>query len=44
MKIKVAYSEFIAAKDIKSVKAFAKEQKPELESIARETVRAIEEA
>lgn len=30
-------------KDIKRVKAFAKEQKPELESIVRETVRAIEE-
>ncbi len=44
MKIKVAYSEFITMKDIKRVKAFAKEQKPELESIARETVRAIEEA
>ena len=43
MKIKVAYSELITMKDIKLVKAFAKEQKPELESIARETVRAIEE-
>lgn len=43
MKIKVTYSEFITAKDIKAVKAFAKEQKPELENIVRESVRAIEE-
>lgn len=43
MKIKVAYFKGITMKDIKRVKAFAKEQKPELESIVRETVRAIEE-
>lgn len=43
MKIKVTYSEFITAKDIKAVKALAKEQKPELENIVHESVRAIEE-
>lgn len=44
MKIQVAYSEYITLADIKAVKAFAKEQKPELESIAHETIHAIEEA
>lgn len=43
MKIRVTYSEYITLGEVKAVKAFAKEQKPELENIVRETIRAVEE-
>ena len=38
MKIRVTYSKYIALGEVKAVKAFAKEQKPELENIVRETI------
>lgn len=38
MKIKVGYSEFVPVGGIKAVKAHAKELKPELENIVRESI------
>ena len=35
MKIRVTYSKYITLGEVKAVKAFAKEQKPELENIVR---------
>lgn len=43
MKIKVTFSDLITVGDIKAVKAYAKEQKPELENIVRESIKAAEE-
>lgn len=43
MKIKTTFSDLITVGDIKAVKNYAKEQKPELESIARESIKAAEE-
>lgn len=42
MKIKVTFSDLITTRDIKAVRAYAKEQKPELEEMARETIKAVE--
>lgn len=41
MKIKVIFSNTISIGDIKAVKAYAKEQKPELEEIVRESIEAV---
>ena len=43
MKIKVTFADCISIGDIKAVKAYAKEQKPELEEIALESIAAVEE-
>lgn len=42
MKINVTFSDLITIGDIKAVRAYAKEQKPELEEMARESIKAAE--